>query len=363
MSPISPTDRPPKPRLLVLLGAGSTCHAGAPLTSDITDLVSKIREEPICSVVEYLRNQRSPDGFDFETILASLEELDEFSLRKRAPNARLPIQYIGGNLSAFAELLPDFARSAGDKFLEARYQLIGRIKDFVIKKTSDASAASLKIFFDRLKEEFDLTVATLNYDDLTDRAGEWYDGFFLQSSPNGFGAFDFAGFPHSSATKPAVLLHLHGSVRFEFPPLRNPPERRGEIVRYGSPRYGIGATLDPPSGIATPTPIVAGGGKDRWLTRAGVPFGYYYNAFIGCVTNCSRLLVGGYADGDPHVNSWIYEEHPRIHGARCRVVHVNPASKVPCTTECLTLAGSDGYFPPQEANQIQQIVDFLKSLP
>jgi SIR2-like domain len=350
--------QPQRSRLLVILGAGSTKHAGAPLTKDIDEFVCQMPDEPIRAVVNRLRDQRSDGNWNFETVLAALEELDEFSLRKRCPTVW---PRIGGPLSAFAELLPDFVNAAGNSFLVVRTQLIGRIKKFVIDGTTNASAARLKAFFDLLKAEFDLTIVTLNYDDLIDRAGEWYDGFCLPIAPAKFSTFDFSGFRDRSAQDPAVLMHLHGSVRFDFPPFSPEPSASGEIIQYNAPRE-LHAMLKPPGGIAQPTPIIAGDGKDRWMTRACVPFGYYYNAFINTVQTCPRILVAGYGFGDLHVNSWLKEEHPRIHGTRRRIVHIDPAApKLPRTLECLTLAGDDGKFPPQKPSQIQEIIDYFKS--
>jgi hypothetical protein len=71
-----------RPRVLVILGAGSTLHAGAPSTKEIDDLIFGICDEPIRSVVDRLRAQRTEGNFNFETVLAALEELDEFSVRK-----------------------------------------------------------------------------------------------------------------------------------------------------------------------------------------------------------------------------------------------------------------------------------------
>ena len=130
-----------RPRLLVILGAGSTIHAGAPSTNAITDLVCQIEDEPIRAVVSRLRDQRTEGNFNFETVLAALEELDEFQLRQRAPTAW---QRIGGNLSAFAEFLPQFANLGQDSFLIARARLVGRIKNFVMERTANASSAALK---------------------------------------------------------------------------------------------------------------------------------------------------------------------------------------------------------------------------
>jgi hypothetical protein len=346
----------PRPRLLVILGAGSTLHARAPSTEAITDFVCQIKEEPIRSVVDRLREQRTEGNFNFETVIAALGDLDEFSVRKRCPTTW---PRIGGHLSAFAEFLSAFVRVADKSFMAARLQLIGRIKDFVIQRTAEASPM-LKAFFDQLRAEFDLTVVTLNYDDLMDRTGEWYDGFNQPVAPDRFGTFDFSGFPRQSIEHPAVLLHLHGSVRFNLPPWRL---RNGDIVRHLEPVRGLGSTLNPPGGIVQPIPIVAGDGKDQWMTRACVPFGYYYNAFVNAAHACPRLLVAGYGAGDLHVTSWLDEEYPRVHGTERRIVHINPAlPKGLRTLECLTLGGDDGYFPPQDRDRIQEVVDFLKSV-
>jgi hypothetical protein len=351
--------QPQRPRILLVLGAGSTIHAGAPSTKDINDLVCQMEDEPIRTVVSRPADQRTEGNFNFETVLAALEELDEFSVRKRFPTAW---QRIGGHLSAFAEFLPAFANAADNSFMVARTQLVGRIKNFVIGRTVSASPVALKAFFDQLKAEFDLTVVTLNYDDLIDRAGEWYDGFSGPILPDKFATFEFSAVRDRLAQHPTVLMHLHGSVRFGFPRFSPEPSINGEIVRYSVPISRLQAMLNPPGGIAQPTPIIAGDGKDRWMTRACVPFGYYYNAFINTVQTCPRLLIAGYGAGDLHVNSWVQEECPRIHGARRRIVHIDPAARrLPRTLECLTLGGDDGSFPPQNPHRVTEIIDFFKS--
>jgi hypothetical protein len=87
------------------------------------DLVCQIEEEPVHSVVIRLRDERTEGNFDFETVLAALEELDEFSVHQRAPTAW---QQVGGHLSAFAEFLPDFSKVEENGFLVARTRLVGR---------------------------------------------------------------------------------------------------------------------------------------------------------------------------------------------------------------------------------------------
>lgn len=346
-----------RPRILVILGAGSTLHAGAPSTKEINDFVFGIGDEPIRSIVDRLRAQRTEGNFNFETVLAALEELDEFNVRRSHPTAW---PRIGGYLTAFADWLPDFAPIADKSFLSARAQVVGRIKNFVIDRTAEASPDALRKFFYQLRTVFDLTVVTLNYDDLIDRAGDWYDGFSAPARSNDAGTFDFASFSRQSAQHPTVLMHLHGSVRFGFPRFSPEPPSEGEVVRYRGPVRGLQATLHPSAGIAQPTPIIAGDGKDRWMTRACVPFGYYYSAFINTIQACPQILVAGYGAGDQHVNSWLQEEYPRLHGVRRRIVHINPALlELPEVPECLNLRGDEGRFPPESPDQVKRIINFL----
>ncbi|HUC18138.1 MAG TPA: hypothetical protein VMA37_10685 [Acetobacteraceae bacterium] len=355
-------------RVLVILGAGSTLHAKAPSTDEVNEFVCTLpNNKPLRAVVDRLKQQRSipsPNdtvsrNFNFETVLAALEDLDQFGTRKHHPTAFE--QYVDDRLSAFTGYVCDFAEMRDQNFAATRAQVVGQIKNFFIDRTACAPPDRLREFFNSLKVAFDLTVVTLNYDDIVDRAGDWYDGFSPPTSNGEGGTFDFAGFRDRSAEDPAILLHLHGSVRFDFPRFSPAPSKDGEIVRYAGPRRGLHAQLNGPAGIPQPTPIVAGYGKDRWMTRAAVPFGYYYTAFVNAVQTCPRVLVAGYGGGDEHINSWLREEHPRLHSER-RIVQIDPCCpKQPPAADYLILGGDEGYFPPP-SDRIEQMVAFLDSL-
>ena len=58
----------------------------------------------------------------------------------------------------------------------------------------------------------------------------------------------------------AVLLHLHGSVRFGF------GGGASEIVTYASGSEALKSVIYPASGVAPrPAPIISGQHKDRWI--------------------------------------------------------------------------------------------------
>jgi hypothetical protein len=158
----------------------------------------------------------------------------------------------------------------------------------------------------------------------------------------------------------AVLMHLHGSVRFGF----RPNAATNEIVKYASGTEALQSVIYPPPAMPPrPAPIISGQRKDRWMTTACVPFGYYHSSFVNTVCECPRILIAGYGGRDRHINAWIYE-HRRIHGDAHRLAWIDP--KVP---ECLAapiphhwlvLRSSDGKFPPANPDLIQRVINHLR---
>jgi hypothetical protein len=113
--------------------------------------------------LEKQRSVPSPNGtvvrnFNFETVLAALEDLDQFSTRKHHPKAYE--QSVDDRLSAFAGYVRGFAGMKDQNFAATRAQVIGQIKNFIIDRTACASPDCLREFFDPLRTAFDLTVAS-----------------------------------------------------------------------------------------------------------------------------------------------------------------------------------------------------------
>ena len=58
----------------------------------------------------------------------------------------------------------------------------------------------------------------------------------------------------------------------------------------------------------------------------------------------------------------LNEEYPRLHGARQRIVHINPSLKeLPVVPEYLSFRGDKGRFPPENPDHVEQIINFLIS--
>jgi hypothetical protein len=98
------------------------------------------------------------------------------------------------------------------------------------------------------------------------------------------------------------------------------------------------------------------------MTRACIPFGYYYNAFVRTLHTCPRLLIAGYGAADLHVNSWL-EDHLRVHGFNGRKVLINNAPEIQTQhiPRALVFGGVDGNFPLQDPQQIREIIGGFKS--
>ena len=359
-------------RLVVLLGAGSTMHANAPSTDDITDhLCTRVRGNALMEqVIKGLCEQRGALGFNFESVMSALESLQDYVQNKRYP------PMVGGEAGAFTAFKPDYERflrfgNADDPFYDPFFGLLWQLKqiiaEYVIARTQSSCVSGLSAFIGRLKKHFDLTVVTLNYDDLIDRAGVWFDGFgFAPVNDAGeYQIFDHAAFLARASSDPAVLLHLHGSVRFG----RN-PGCGSYVVKYQSAQeaqQSFNQTMTRgPGEIA----IVSGDKKLYAINSLFAPLGYYHNTFVNAALNCPLWLIAGYGGNDAHVNHLI-QESAWIHGGRGgRIVHIDPAERpswpflprgnVHWTPPKLrSYNGSErGNFPPS-GDSLNEIIEFL----
>ncbi len=360
---------PPRQRLVVLLGAGSTIHAGAPSTDDITEHLCVHTNNRFEKVIKGLCEQRGSLGFNFETVMAAMESLDGYVLDKRYP----PV--VGGEIGAFTALMSGYEEFLGivdtDAFFDLRRALLSVIAAFVIDKTESSSVTELSAFVNRLREHFDLTVVALNYDDLIDRAGTWFDGFVSCDESDRYEIFDHAAFRARAFSEPAVLLHLHGSVRFG----RNPGRGR-YVVKYGSAKEAQGsfkASLTPILQGPGMIPMISGNQKERDLNHYAAPLGYYYNTFVNAALGCPLWLIAGYGGNDAHVNRWI-EESGWAHQGRARIAHIDrderpvwpflPRGNVYWTPPVLKSdhGPKGGDFPPSE-DVLDDIIAFLRGVP
>jgi hypothetical protein len=351
-----------KPRLTVLLGAGSTVNLGVtppevqpptgmPSTADLTTRIARMqipaalyrgarillgpderqsiqdtRWVPILPMI-YDALIREFDYVDFELILHALEQLEPVVA---SIQSRHRVDRYRAVLSAFVEVsrklhpLDDpVLLSAVRPFLITEiYRAMTNISVGLL-----ARPPALHAFISHLDDEFQLSVFTLNYDDIVDGARDsWFDGFtrpVAQSaagrvwSANGFDARRFNNWREASDP---LLIHLHGSVRFGYSLGEFVAVKYSDVQTALESVEGTRVSETYSSGqIISASPIISGLSKAAKLVHNPEPFGYYYRAFIDSVLTCERLLVIGYGARDDHIDVWL-KQFSKNHAERRKVV-------------------------------------------
>lgn len=207
--------------------------------------------------------------------------------------------------------------------------IVGRILNQILFAGGRQPEKDLANLFEHLAKEFALSVFTLNYDDLGDRAGTWFDGFIKPVDSNSFPtpqAFDREAFIGRAQSDDWVLVHLHGSIRFGYS-----TAAPFGIVRYTDPSIALNSLeirvsdKSAHGNIVSGTPIISGLDKAAKLSQNPVPYGYYYQALTEALIRNPRLLIIGYGGADPHINAWL-QEFIQVHGSSRRAVWI---SKIP----------------------------------
>ena len=353
-----------KPRLTVLLGAGSTLNLGVtppgvpptgmPSTDDLTKRIARMqypavahpglpilfgpdakkpfrypKQIPIIPMV-YDALAREFDYVDFELILHAVEQLDPIVA---STEDKRRVDRYRAVLSAFVEVSRRFDLLNDASLLLAVRPLI--ITEIYRVMTGTpvrqfANPPALHGFIRGLDDQFKLSVFTLNYDDIIDDArGSWFDGFTRQVAHSSGGpvwsanGFDVQSFNNWREASEPLLVHLHGSVRFGYS-----PGQFVAAVKYSNSQTALQSVEGTRVGdtysagqITSASPIISGLSKVAKLVHNPEPFGYYYRAFIDAVLASERLLVIGYGARDDHINVWL-EQFAKSHAEKRKVVWI-----------------------------------------
>jgi hypothetical protein len=346
-----------KPRLTVLLGAGSTVSlnseiptlCGMPSTTDLTTRISRMEFPKIVRTgIPFLQSEgdqkplamgetipvlslitRALSGtfvrVNFELILHAIEQLLPLASMR---TSHASSDQFHPTIGAFVEILkrydilndPSLLRVTRECIISAIHAEIHN-RSFHIPKEF-----ALRKLIVMLSQEFQLTIFTLNYDDVVDRAcPTGFDGFVGDRESSASGAsweahsFEAQAFDMWRNSMEPVLVHLHGSVRFG-------PSRHGfELVKYSS-STAAGEAMEAVSRgnkssggqIVSSDSIISGLNKAARLTLNPIPYGYYYKVLIDSLLSSERLLVIGYGAADEHVNTWL-RQFRIMHGENSRV--------------------------------------------
>jgi hypothetical protein len=343
-----------KPNLTVLLGAGSTIGTGVkgaggmPSTDELTRAVSSIQfPKIVLHGTPFLTTQTQEAPYraadvvpaiqmvqrallanfsqvTFELILHAIEQLLPLTMAKGwSPYSDLAHPALAAfiELERRHELLLDWSllRTSRDNII---LKIISEIEN---RKTNYISDPPLARFIINLRTHFNISVFTLNYDDVVDEIfDDWVDGFGDKDATVGElngRKFQPAELANSAQSQRPLLIHMHGSVRF------GPGRGLFQIVQYDNINEATNAIKSLTTSdthvrgqVITATPIISGYNKAARLALNPVPYGYY-RIFIDKLLSNERLIVMGYGGGDEHINTWL-NEYKTTHGERRRTVWI-----------------------------------------
>lgn len=319
-----------KKKLLITVGAGASLDFGLPSVREVDSIfdscaghIFPLVSDPTSNLYRHCRNAIETyyetaskpalrKWVNFEEVLYQLNLLVPYhsdSMRTHGSNALLaPIQLpdvlefghspkvVDGNVLSYM----------GSALIDS---LVDHFIDTCAKLPTDKATeiAHLRDFLAVLREDFDIGIITLNYDNVfTQACKKLHTGFDPVT-----GKFD----PLSVLQRDDwnFIYHLHGSIHFSMTGAGHDmhgitwattPEK-GHMV-HSSGRND----QDSMEGVAFPTStIVAGYGKTQQILRQ--PFRTYYAQVNRLVHEADSLLFLGYGFGDLHLNAAFTEARDR----------------------------------------------------
>ena len=332
-----------KPKLLVVLGAGSSIPCGMPSVSQIDEHMKRWSWEwaPESSVdpkgnvfdilwkasKRYYKSNHYGICPNYERVLGEMTALASWLSPRPFGNPIIEVMKDGTLVSALEWLhdMPD--EYAGRKLvLSQQTFLLEKLADHMrhLGKAFDSQSSEFSDyteFFRRLRERFDFGIYNLNYDTVARTAWpEAYCGFDLH------GNFDPSGV--SQRCDWDFVYHLHGSVHHC---ITADPHRIGWQENLGGKflnQVEIAPDMAQDFQSAPLTTLIAGGFKlDQLLAD---PYQTFYSTLVRHTQEADALLIAGYGFGDLHVNRALRNrfEGPDDKAPRVVVLEKSPHEKL-----------------------------------
>jgi NAD-dependent SIR2 family protein deacetylase len=318
-----------KKKLLITVGAGASVDFGLPSLNGVDTFLDgcagkgySLANDPTSNLYRYVRdkiNAHYAGGpkpqlrkeVNFEEVLYQLNLLIPYfsdfgrvhgSSALVAANALPDVMKFGQyRATVDGDVLSDLTKTLMSELVD---HLIGACAD--VRENKAAQINELGQFLSALKDEFEIGIITLNYDNL-----------FTQALPGLHTGFDSTGKfdPMSVLTRRdwSFIYHLHGSVHFAMTGDGHDmhgitwdasPSMDYKVHALGRNRqHSMEGTTYPIS------PFVAGYGKMQQILRQ--PFRTYFAQVSRLVHEADSLLFLGYGFGDMHLNAAFSEARNR----------------------------------------------------
>lgn len=317
-----------KKKLLIIVGAGASIDFGMPSVGDVDKLLDKhagetypLSSDPASNLYRYCRDMinmyygGSPKPAlrkwtNFEEVLYQINLLISY--------VSDPWRLRGSNALLRASFLPDVlefdrVKSSDESVLRRLVNtLMDRLVDHFIDAcetaitSKAAKVVELGKFLTAMRDEFEIGVVSLNYDNLITQA--------LPGLHTGFNsAGEFVPMSVLTRTEWNFIYHLHGSVHFA---MTGTPHDIHGITWAPSPlkNHAVHAdgrnSQDSMEGTPYPmSPFVAGYGKTQQILRQ--PFRTYFAQVNRLAHEADSMLFLGYGFSDLHLNSAFSEARNR----------------------------------------------------
>lgn len=380
-----------KPKLLVILGAGSSIPYGMPSVGDINEqmkcwsreLESGPGVKAGCDVFSVLwraaKRYYGQNDYcirpNYERILGEMTGLSSWL---SSPPFGTPLTQAIRDSRPIRKLdwLQDYSdkHAARKRVLEQHTSLFQKLAEYMrlqSKKLDLQSCefADYRAFFCELRKQFELGVYNLNYDTVARAA--WTDAF------NGFdcnGEFDPLSV--SQRREWGFIYHLHGTVHHCISDTKNKPRVvwKNDLDQTFRDSGFEKIEMSQDFRSMPLTTMIAGGFKlDQVMVD---PYQTLFSTLVRHVHEADSILIAGYGFGDLHVNRVLRNRFERpMHGSRSypRVVILEKSCPQRKRTACLethqywsrelrhTLKTSfrDGSALPKDRN-VQTITEFIE---
>lgn len=333
-----------RPAVTVLLGSGFSEGLGLAGTHALTDVVKSTQGPVVFAggtsipIADNLWRMAANyyDHLNFEIILHVVEAVmmypafrDWLTTDDKHKSAFGAFMQVEDRWRTFIEQGTGsaFLDYENSPFLDYYGRAIQEICDKLISgigKITDDDARSVSRLLSALLNRFALVIATLNYDDVAERAlDHWEDGF--AEKPGGLFGFEPLRMLRPIEDAP-FILHLHGSIRFYLI-----SEDRTQMFRAADGTLRGSQSRRPQMGIAQSGerilvgPMISGLRKTDKVTVP--PFGYYQYKLHDAILRSPRLLVIGYGAGDLYLNRLLVEMK-RAHGDALRLAFITKGTSL-----------------------------------
>ena len=313
-----------KPRLLVLLGSGSSIPCGMPSVNEIDELMKRwaleVTAEPfikseseVFNVLwkaseRYYRSNHYGIRPNYERVLGEMTSLASWLSPPPFGNPLIEAISDGAPISTLEGLHnPSDKYASRNLVLSRQTSLLEKLANYIrdLSKALDSVSPAMSDFTSllrRLRDRFDLGIYTLNYDTVARSAWpEAYCGFDRD------GNFEPSGV--SQRRRWDFVYHLHGSVHHSITAYPHRIEWREDLDCNFMDRLEMAPDMAQDFRSVPLTTLISGGFKlDQLLAD---PYQTFYAALIRHAQEASAFLIAGYGFGDLHVNRALQNRFER----------------------------------------------------